>query len=591
MATDFIANPSASLATQIADACRVEKNRFRFINHETLVPTLITFLASQMEAKDNDGIVAALRGVGNLTYEIKKSREQCLENDAQGIKMVVQLLGSEHGPARRAAAGVTTNLISEEDAVQREVLMSGVSEKLIALLDDDDVVFMALRGLGNLCGLEGEKDMVMEKFIPKAVAFAREAEDNDDLLPEVFEILKVMVPTAHFWTKMKEEHVKNVALSVVMNTGLEKEGREKASDFLVTLSKSDDHRSEIMEFYDDAMAMNKTEDLICHATGIMLLAHMSLDDGEGGHKKLLKELDRVYFDLDSTDVRIQMGQAMLLGNLPHCHEDAIALAHHPDAFSLLVKYLKESEDERIHHLVAAGLRNLSIPKENKHLFKDKGVVETVMKLGKKSKNAPVKFECVRCVKGLLVDDSFEHEFYDNGGLEFLVEADESCSEEPAVRVAFEAGRIWVRLLENEERYASLIAASPLSEEAGQKKEGGAIESPLLKLLETKFDVLQAEGAKGCFLLFKGGYRPKDNMLCRRLSALLLDTDKVPVRSWCGRALNAFVGQKSEEKSGVEVLQEDEGVKVEDLLGALGTLVFDEESKEELSHLLKVLKGE
>ena len=52
---------------------------------------------------------------------------------------------------------------------------------------------------------------------------------------------------------MKEEKVKNVALSVVLNTGLEKEGREKASDFLVTLSKSDEHRLEfffeIFEFF------------------------------------------------------------------------------------------------------------------------------------------------------------------------------------------------------------------------------------------------------------------------------------------------------------------------------------------------------
>ena len=167
MATEFIANPSASAASAIADACRVEKNRFRFINHETLLPTVLTFLASQMAAKDNTGIVAALRGVGNLTYEISKSRKQCLENDAEGVKMVVELLGSEHGGVRRAAAGVTTNLISEEDEVQRKVLESGVSEKLIGLLDDDDVVFMALRGLGNLISLDGEKDLVMEKFIPK----------------------------------------------------------------------------------------------------------------------------------------------------------------------------------------------------------------------------------------------------------------------------------------------------------------------------------------------------------------------------------------------------------------------------------------
>ena len=355
-----------------------------------------------------------------------------------------------------------------------------------------------------------------------------------------------------------------------------------------------------MEFYDEAMKMNKSQDLICHATGIMLLAHMSLDDGEGGHKKLLKELDTIYFDLESTDVRIMMGQAMLLGNLPHCHEDAIRLGQNTDIFSLLIKYL-ESDDERIHHLVAAGLRNLSIPPENKNLFKGKGVVKTVMKLGKKSKNAPVKFECVRCVKGLLTDDTFEEEFYENGGLDFLLEADQSCSEEPALRVALEGGRLWVRLLENEKRYAELIAAQieEDEEEVGVKEEGeeevkkeggeekgAGIESPLLKLLETKFDLLQAEGAKGCYLLFKGGYQPKGNKLYRRLSALLLETDKVPVRSWCGRALGAFAGQNG----GGDALKGDEEVKVEDLVGALGTLVFNEESKEELGGLVKVLKG-
>jgi hypothetical protein len=587
MATEYLASPSASGAAAIADACRVEKNRFRFINHETLLPTIITFLKTQKDENNHDGTLAALRAIGNLTYEISKSRKQCLENDAAGVKMVVELLGSEHGPLRRAATGVTTNLISEEDEVQQEVLKSGVSERLIALLDDDDVVFMALRGLGNLVSLDGEKDLVMAKFIPKAVAFARAAEDNDDLLPEVFEILKIMVPTAHFWEKMKEEKIKNAALAVVLNTGLEKEGREKASDFLVTLSKSDDHRSEIMDMYDEAMKMNRMDDLICHATGIMLLAHMSLDDGEGGHKKLLKELDNVYFDLTSSDVRVMMGQAMLLGNLPHCHEDAIRLAHHPDAFSLLVKYVKESDDERIHHLVAAGLRNLSIPPENKHLFKGKGVIENVMRVGQKSKNAPVKFECVRCVKGLLADDSFEDEFYDNGGLEFLLEADESCSEEPALRVALEGGRLWVRLLENEKRFAVLTECGSTGE-GEESSPGGGIISPLMKLLDAKFDLLQTEGAKGCSLLFRGGYRPKDNRLCRRLSALLLDTDKVPVRSWCGRALAAFAAQEAEKK-GVDVLKEDEEIKVEDLIGALGTLVFDDESKDDLASLSKTLK--
>ena len=254
------------------------------------------------------------------------------------------------------------------------------------------------------------------------------------------------------------------------------------------------------------------------------------------------------------------------------------------------------------------MRNLSIPPENKELFRGRGVVEQAMKLGKKSKNAPVKFECVRCVKGLLIDhdEGFEEEFYNNGGLDFLLEADATCSEEPALRVALEGGRLWVRLLENEKRFGELVAARFVDEEeeggvkevgegeGEEKKEevvGGGIESPLMKLLETKFDLLQAEGAKGCYLLFKGGYRPQNTKLYRRLAELLLDSDKVGVRSWCGRALGEFAKQEGEgeKKRGVEVLKEDEEVNVGDLIGALGTLVFEEEAKEELGGLVKVLK--
>jgi len=386
-----------------------------------------------------------------------------------------------------------------------------------------------------------------------------------------------MIEVKEFWQEVKKGSGIDLTISILQMTDLEASCREKAYEFLIAIAKADSLRSELSPHFDLWLKMSHiANDPVLSATGAMMLAHLSLDDSD--NKKLFGQLENLNLT-PSSDLKVQMGQSMLLGNLPHCDEEAIKLAQNPAIFSLLSGYLKnESTDERVLHLVVAGLRNLSLPAVNKPLFKGFGLVEHAVRVGKASKNAPIKFECVRTVKSLLLSgNEFEEEFYNSGGVEFLVEVDESCVDDQAVRVALEAGRIWARLFENSEKISLLT------------KEDHFV-SPLLKLLESQFAILQCEGAKALEVLYSSGkynsLSEKTMGLVRKLSALLLDSDKVNSRTHCAKALNAI-----SKSAGVDQIKGDSGdgaVNVEDLIGALGTLVFEEESKDQVEELRKKL---
>ena len=587
VATDIVISVSAENTTLLADLCRVEANRCNFAIRDDLVPVIVPFLKeSASNIGNEEAVIAALRAIGNLTYEQEKPRKQVHDHD--GVETIVALLGCASPSVQRVAAGVVNNLCAGGDEVQKAFVDAGIAEKLKNLVQkNDESMFMSLKAINNL---SCEEDLAADWRDTQLIKFLLEMleTDGDDeaVIGEVVTFIANTREDEETWQLLQADgKLLKRCINFIHNVGKSNDpvAMKKVSDLLVDISKDDKYRQPLHDDFDMWMRFARLGG-IAQATGIMILAHLSLDDK--GCERLIAELENIHLDAESNDVSVQMGQAMLLGNLPRNDESAKKLVMNDSVTKVLLHYIRTLEDDRVRHLAVAGLRNLSLPVEAKEKFKEWDILPRIVEILKTSPNAPVLYECIRCVKSLLTEKSFHADFMNVDkvdGMSALEVIETREFQDGQERVPLEAGRVWVILADNPDNIAQLV-------------EGRRFAGPLIRLLQSKFPLLHGEAARAVHLLYsptQAELAPvfaadeTDASLFSALREVLCSTNDKNVRSLCVRAISSLIGAAS--LDAVEKLKLGEFSKTEDLLGALNTCVFDDHVAEDVDKLKKLLK--
>lgn len=282
--------------------------------------------------------------------------------------------------------------------------------------------------------------------------------------------------------------------------------QESALETLVELAEKDDLKPKFLPLNIHKTLLNLAKTKFYNAEHgktiqkyvLKAIANLSLDDST-----IVSFFEYFEFILSlalTEEPEFVLSGLMILGNLARADDHCIKMIDNKDLLSFLFKTLRH-KDLRIVHLSVGAIHNLSIPGTNKLKLINAGVIPLLIELlkNKENPNQLLQYAIVGTIRSLIViGDPTITEFVKEGGLPTLVQLargelnpkeetqgpnDEQKEEkkEPDKRVQYEAARVIARFTEKSE-YAVLLAKL------------GAIPS-ILELINSKFEILQAEGVK------------------------------------------------------------------------------------------------
>ncbi|XP_038060946.1 rap1 GTPase-GDP dissociation stimulator 1-like [Patiria miniata] len=415
----------------IAEMAKNESIRDPFVD-AGIIPTLNDLLSH----KDTDVVIQACRALGNICCDHDKARQAI--HDSEGVERLMELLKSRSSTpdevsanqkVRVVASGYLMNLTYANGILQTKVRMQGGVELLVSLMrnfpDDISLCGKIIMCIGNIAELDENKVSFVNSGITELLIKAVKMVGDDDQLETIFEVIATLAEN----DAMKVEFAKADLVPTVQEVVGKFMEQELAGG-----SQSDE------DFDIERVA---SDIIILLLTGDDSMKYL-FNDGQGSLFKIVMS-DWIK---SPTDL-YQISGALAIGNFARNDEHCIRLVE-LGVLGPLLQLLKRPEGEeldmRLGHAVLSALKNLAIPKVNKPLLLEAGILDVILPFLKLEMH-PVVFKLLGTCR-MLIDGQGETAVSLGRNVEFIERVTDLCDCQIHAGVAGEANRLLAALIKH-----------------------------------------------------------------------------------------------------------------------------------------------
>ncbi|XP_022097171.1 rap1 GTPase-GDP dissociation stimulator 1-like isoform X2 [Acanthaster planci] len=415
----------------IAEMAKNESIRDPFVD-AGIIPTLNGLLSHQ----DQDVVIQACRALGNICCDHDEARQTI--HDTEGVERLLELLKSRsvtpdtdsiNQKVRVVASGYLMNLTYANGILQTKVRMQGGIDLLVLLMknfpDDINLCGKVIMCIGNIAELDENKVGFVNCGITELLIKALKMVGDDDQLETVFEVIATLAEN----DAMKLEFAKADLVPTVQDVVDNFMKQESAGG-----SQSDE------DFDIERVA---SDIIILLLTGDESMKYL-FNEGQGSlFKMVMSDWIKSPTDL------YQISGALAIGNFARNDEHCIKLVE-LGVLGPLLQLLKRPEGEeldmRLGHAVLSALKNLAIPKVNKPLLLEAGILDVILPLLKLEMH-PVVFKLLGTCR-MLIDGQGETAVSLGCNAEFIERVADLSDCQIHAGVAGEANRLLAALIKH-----------------------------------------------------------------------------------------------------------------------------------------------
>ncbi|XP_021934913.1 rap1 GTPase-GDP dissociation stimulator 1 isoform X2 [Zootermopsis nevadensis] len=349
----------ARAAQVVAELAKSESGRENYGNI-AILKILVELIKTKEE--DLDILTQVCRALGNICYDNDKGRKfvldtECLPDLLGVLERSVNETGERGRTLRNVAAGFLLNLLIGQEDIQEKAIELGVTKLLCSVLELDGTVpegeeasTHVLLILGLLTDSVSPCDSLLDEKLCQVTVRVLGVSSS----PEVSELCLELLHG-----QAENENVKNH----LAHAGL--------CELLVQLLEKhkplvdDDETRNLMKMACDLIVLILTGDVSMNA----LYA-----EGKG------KVFQQMVAWLSSGDEDLQITGVLAMGNFARTDKHCIQMVEagvSKKLLALVEKNNKPSGDIRLQHALLSALRNLVIPRQNKAMVLEDGLVDAV----------------------------------------------------------------------------------------------------------------------------------------------------------------------------------------------------------------------